>query len=152
MARCLSAILLRLLTFIRGQRSGANGYRDTWRYLGKNVCSLVALDGSGRVVLRRRLRQSSEAEFAEKWPGCVVAMEACCGAHHLGRELAARGHEVRLMLLEYVRPYVNAQKNDDRVRRGLPKQRCARGCGLYRLRAKSIGSSIAASGARASGL
>jgi transposase len=87
--------------------------------LGKNVCSLVALDGSGRVILRRRLRRSSVAEFAEKWPGCVVAMEACCGAHHLGRELAARGHEVRLMSPEYVRPYVKAQKNDDRDAEGI---------------------------------
>jgi transposase len=82
--------------------------------LGKNVCSLVGLDGGGKVVLRRRLKRSSVADFAQKWPGCVVAMEACCGAHHLGRELTARGYEVRLMSPEYVRPYVKAQKNDDR--------------------------------------
>jgi transposase len=43
-----------------------------------------------------------------------MAMEACCGAHHLGRTLRAQGHEVRLMSPEYVRPYVKAQKNDDR--------------------------------------
>src|SRR5262249_35570638 len=49
-----------------------------------------------------------------KWPSSVVAMEACCGAHHLGRQLAAQGHEVRLISPEYVRPYVKAQKNDDR--------------------------------------
>src|SRR5215831_3227232 len=49
-----------------------------------------------------------------KLPGCVVVMEACCGAHYLGRQLAAQGHEVRLMSTEYVRPYVKAQKNDDR--------------------------------------
>ena len=41
-------------------------------------------------------------------------MEACCGAHHLGRVLRAQGHEVRLMSPEYVRPYVKAQKNDER--------------------------------------
>jgi len=41
-------------------------------------------------------------------------MEACCGAHHLGRVLLDQGHEVRLMSPEYVRPYVKAQKNDDR--------------------------------------
>jgi transposase len=41
-------------------------------------------------------------------------MEACCGAHHLGRVFAEAGHEVRLMSPEYVRPYVKAQKNDDR--------------------------------------
>jgi transposase len=45
---------------------------------------------------------------------CVMAMEACCGAHHLGRSLRAMGHQVRLMSPEYVRPYVKAQKNDDR--------------------------------------
>jgi transposase len=41
-------------------------------------------------------------------------MEACCGAHHLGRLLADQGHEIRLMSPEYVRPYVKAKKNDDR--------------------------------------
>ena len=41
-------------------------------------------------------------------------MEACCGAHHLGRAFGAQGHEVRLMSPEYVQPYVKAQKNDDR--------------------------------------
>ena len=82
--------------------------------LGKNSCSLVGLDASGRVVVRRRMRRESIAAFAAKAPGCVVAMEACCGAHHLGRQLAVQGHEVRLMSPEYVRPYVKAQKNDDR--------------------------------------
>src|SRR4051812_27158168 len=82
--------------------------------LGKNSCSIVGLDGAGRVLLRRRTRRDGVVALAAKLPGCVVAMEACCGAHHLGRLLAARGHEVRLMSPEYVRPYVKAQKNDDR--------------------------------------
>ncbi len=82
--------------------------------LGKNSCSVVGLDPAGRVVLRRRMRRESVVGFAARLPGCVVAMEACCGAHHLGRQLAAQGHEVRLMSPEYVRPYVKAQKNDDR--------------------------------------
>ena len=46
-------------------------------------------------------------------------MEACCGAHHLGRLFAAQGHDVRLMSPEYVRPYVKAQKNDDRDAEGI---------------------------------
>jgi transposase len=82
--------------------------------LGKNSCSVVGLDPRGRVVLRRRMRRESIVALAAKLSGCVVAMEACCGAHHLGRLLAAQGHEVRLMSPEYVRPYVKAQKNDDR--------------------------------------
>lgn len=82
--------------------------------LGKNVCSVVGLGERGQVLVRRRLKRLGVVEFAGQFPGCVVAMEACCGAHHLGRQLAAQGHEVRLMSPEYVRPYVKAQKNDDR--------------------------------------
>ena len=82
--------------------------------LGKNVCSLVGLDASGAVVLRRRAKRETVVALAAKLSPCIVGMEACCGAHHLGRLLLAQGHEVRLMSPEYVRPYVKAQKNDDR--------------------------------------
>ncbi len=82
--------------------------------LGKNSCSVVGLNGAGQVVLRRRMRRDTIVSLASRLPACVVAMEACCGAHHLGRLLAAQGHRIRLMSPEYVRPYVKAQKNDDR--------------------------------------
>jgi transposase len=82
--------------------------------LGKNSCSVVGLDGAGRVVLRRRMHRDGVAKLAAGLPACVAAMEACCGAHHLGRLLRGLGHEVRLMSPEYVRPYVKAQKNDER--------------------------------------
>lgn len=82
--------------------------------LGKNSCSLAGLDETGAVVLRRRVSRCKLVEFLARMPLCIVAMEACCGAHHLGRVFAAQGHEVRLMAPEYVQPYVKAQKNDDR--------------------------------------
>jgi transposase len=82
--------------------------------LGKNSCSLAALDDKGAVVKRRRMRPDSIVAFAQNLPACIIAMEACCGAHHLGRLLAKQGHDIRLMSPEYVRPYVKAQKNDDR--------------------------------------
>ena len=47
-------------------------------------------------------------------PACVVAMEACCRAHDLGRLLGVQRHAVRLMSPEYMRPCAKAQKNDDR--------------------------------------
>jgi transposase len=62
--------------------------------LGKNVCSIVGLDGSGAVILRRRVRRDTLIELVAKLPACVVGMEACCGAHHLGRLFAAQGHAV----------------------------------------------------------
>ena len=82
--------------------------------LGKNSCSVVGLDEVGAVIKRRRMRRQSIVAFTQSLPACVVAMEACCGAHHLGRLLRSQGHTVRLMSPEYVRPYVKAQKNDDR--------------------------------------
>ena len=87
--------------------------------LGKNVCSLAGLDESGAVVLRRRVRRETLVKLVEKLPRCVVGMEACCGAHHLGRLFKANGHDIRLMSPEYVRPYVKAQKNDDRDAEGI---------------------------------
>src|SRR5690349_5181170 len=82
--------------------------------LGKNSCSVVGLDGSGKVILRRRMQRKTIAALTSKLSPCIIAMEACCGAHHLGRVLSAQGHTLRLMSPEYVRPYVKAQKNDDR--------------------------------------
>jgi transposase len=63
--------------------------------LGKNSCSVVGLDASGRVVLRRRLHRDGVIRLAAGLPRCVMAMEACCGAHHLGRVLQSQGHQVR---------------------------------------------------------
>lgn len=82
--------------------------------LGKNVCSVVGFDAAGQVVVRRRLRRDGVAAFVSKLSPCVIALEACCGAHHMGRIARTHGHDVRLMPPEYVRPYVKAQKNDER--------------------------------------
>jgi transposase len=82
--------------------------------LGKNSCSVAGLDETGCVILRRRLNRDGVVRLAAGMPACVMAMEACCGAHHLGRVLRDQGHEVRLMSPEYVQPYVKAQKNDER--------------------------------------
>ena len=82
--------------------------------LGKNVCSLAGLDETGKVVLRRRMKREGLSAFVGRLAPCIIAMEACCGAHHLGRIFADQEHQVRLMSPEYVLPYVKAQKNDDR--------------------------------------
>lgn len=80
--------------------------------LGKNSCSVVGVDERGGVVVRRTMRRQTLIELVEKLPTCVIAMEACCGAHHLGRIFNARGHEVRLMSPEYVRPYVELWRGE----------------------------------------
>ena len=59
--------------------------------LGNGV---VGLDASGVLVLRRRVRRDTLIDLVAKLPACIVGMEACCGAHHLGRLFAAQGHNV----------------------------------------------------------
>jgi transposase len=76
--------------------------------LGKNICSLAGLDASGQVVIRRRVRRENLLKVMFQLKPGAVAMEACGGAHHLGRLLRDDGYEVRLMSPEYVRPYLKA--------------------------------------------
>src|SRR4030095_14767959 len=69
-------------------------------------------DASGSVVCRKKLGRSRLLAFFAAQPPCVVAMEACAGAHHWGRELAQLGHTVRLIPPAYVKPFGTRQKND----------------------------------------
>jgi transposase len=71
--------------------------------LGKNSFSVMGLDENGRVVVKRRLRRDRVVKPVAGLPACVVAMEASCGAHHLGRVLRDQGHKVRLMSPEYLK-------------------------------------------------
>lgn len=80
--------------------------------LAKNVFQVHGVDMEGTVVCRRQLRRSQVLMFFAQLGPCLVGIEACAGAHHWARELAALGHEVRLMPPAYVKPYVKRGKTD----------------------------------------
>jgi transposase len=80
--------------------------------LAKNVFQAHGADASGRAVLRKKLRRDQVLAFFAQLPACVVAMEACGGAHFWGREIGRLGHEVRLIPPAYVKPFIKRQKSD----------------------------------------
>jgi len=59
--------------------------------LAKNVFQVHAIDGEGKVVIRRRLRRVEVMPFFEQLPRCLVGLEACASAHHWARAIAALG-------------------------------------------------------------
>jgi len=80
--------------------------------LGKTVFHLVGLDEKGQVVIRKRCSRTQLLAFTANLQVQLIGMEACSGAHFLGRALRAQGHEVRLMPAQYVKPYVQTNKSD----------------------------------------
>lgn len=80
--------------------------------LAKSVFQAHGADAAGGVVFRKKLRRDQMLAFFADQPLCLVAMEACAGAHYWAREIGALGHEVRLIPPAYVKPFVKRQKND----------------------------------------
>jgi transposase len=79
--------------------------------LAKTVFHFVALNARGEVV-QRKCSRGQLLRFTSNLRVCLIGMEACGGAHFLGRALREQGHDVRLMPAQYVKPYVKTNKND----------------------------------------
>ncbi len=80
--------------------------------LAKNVFHLIGLDANEREVLKKMLKRGQLLTYFANLPPCVIAMEACAGAHEWARQLKAMGHEARLISPQYVKAYVRGNKND----------------------------------------
>ena len=80
--------------------------------LGKTVFHLVGVNLRDEVVLRKKFSRKQLLHFTANLQVKLIGMEACGGAHFLGRALREQDHEVRLMPAQYVKPYVKTNKSD----------------------------------------
>ena len=80
--------------------------------LAKSVFQLHGADEQGKVVLKKQLKRSQMLPFFANLPPCLIGMEACGGAHFWARKLEQLGHTVKLMVPQFVKPYVKTNKHD----------------------------------------
>ncbi|HRH30292.1 MAG: IS110 family transposase [Rhodoferax sp.] len=89
-----------------------NGLQVMGLDIAKHVFQLHTVDmGTGEIVNMQLKRARVLTHFVNK-PACLIAIEACGGAHHWARELQALGHTVRLLHAKAVRPFVSGNKTD----------------------------------------
>src|SRR5260370_2512883 len=93
--------------------------------IGKNAFHICAMNAKGTIVLRERLTRTALPKRLANIPPCLIGMEACAGAHQIGRKLASLGHDVRLMPAKYVKPFLKGHNNDypdtDAISEALPR-------------------------------
>jgi transposase len=80
--------------------------------LAKQVFQIHAVDQHEKVVVRKQLRRNQVLTYFANLTPCLIGMEACSSAHYWARELQKRGHTVKLMAPQFVKPYVKSNKND----------------------------------------
>ena len=80
--------------------------------LGKTTFHLVALGEFGKVIATKKFSRKQLLTYTANLPLSLIGMEACGGAHFLGKALREQGHEVRLIPAQFVKPFVKSNKND----------------------------------------
>lgn len=80
--------------------------------IAKNGVCVHGVDTQGHVIVKKRLARQKVLPFVAQLPPCLIGMEASGGAHYWAREFTQLGHTVKLMSPQFVKPYVQSQKND----------------------------------------
>jgi len=80
--------------------------------LGKTTVHLVAFGAAGKVLVKKKFTQKQLLTYTANMQTSLIGLEACSGAHFLGRALGKQGHDVRLIAAQFVKPFVKSNKND----------------------------------------
>ena len=81
--------------------------------LAKDVFQVAVANRAGRILDRQRLTRRQFERFIDTLvEGTDVIMESCGTSHYWGRRMQSRSLRVRLLPVQYVRPYVRRNKTD----------------------------------------
>jgi len=80
--------------------------------IAKHVFQLHTVDMSTGEIVNVQIKRAKVLEHFANRQACLIAIEACGGAHHWARELRALGHTIRLLHAKIVRPFVSGNKTD----------------------------------------
>lgn len=80
--------------------------------LGKHSFHIHAQDRHGHMVTRKKFNRTQLMRYLANVTVCKVVMESCAGAHWMARRLQALGHQVKLISPQFVKPFVQGNKND----------------------------------------
>ena len=81
--------------------------------LSKRYMHTVFMTGNGTVVKRKMYRTDELQEMIKDLPPkATICAEACGGSHYFGRQLKEHNFDVKLIPPQYVKPYVQRNKND----------------------------------------
>lgn len=96
-----------------------NGQQVVGLDIAKLVFQLHTVDMGTGEIINVQIKRAKVLEYFVNKSKCLIAMEACGGAHYWARELLALGHSVRLLHAKVVRPFVSGNKTDVTDARGI---------------------------------
>jgi transposase len=78
--------------------------------LGKTTFHLVALGAAGKVLMRKKFTRKRLLAYTANMQTSLIGLEACCGAHFLGRALRKQGHDFRLIAAPVCEAFCEVQQ------------------------------------------
>ena len=89
-----------------------NGLQVVGLDIAKQVFQMHTVEMNTGEIVNVQIKRAKVLEHFANKPACLIAIEACGGAHHWARELRSLGHSVRLLHAKIVRPFVSGNKTD----------------------------------------
>jgi transposase len=98
-------------------------YADTlgWHRSGQDDLSPGSTRRSWQGARSEEVITAALLAYTANMTTSLIGLEACSGAHFLGRALRKQGHDVRLIVAQFVKPFVKSNKNDYVEPRRSPK-------------------------------